>query len=185
MPKEEVTQDEKKQEKKPLRKKGGRFGHGRKKEEQEYDQKIIDVARVTRVTEGGKQLSFRATVVIGDNKGMVGLGVGKGLDVTRAINKAVGRAKTKMVKVPINDQGTIPHEVKQTYGAAEIMIRPAPQGTGIIAGGVMRMIMDVAGVKNVIAKMYGSGSKINNSRATIEAIKRLETPDRRKKIRGV
>lgn len=166
----------------------GRKGGGRrpnKREESEFDQKIIDVARVTRVTEGGKQMSFRATVVIGDKKGKVGIGIGKGLDVSNAINKAVGRAKKDMIHVPLDEYGRIPHEVVKKFGAASIMVRPAPQGTGIIAGGVMRMILELSGARNVTAKMYGSKSKINNSKATIEALRSLQTDQQRKVRRGV
>lgn len=176
----EAKQAEKKSERRQRR--GPR--RGRRQEDQEFDQKIIDVSRVTRVTEGGKQMSFRATVVIGDRKGRVGIGIGKGLDVSNAINKAVGRAKKTLHKVPLTEDGTIPHEVKQKYGAALIMIRPAPQGTGIIAGGVMRMILELAGIGNVVAKMYGSKSKINNSRATFEALKSLQNKGERSKVRG-
>lgn len=176
---------DKKDDKRFPSKRGKRFRRGKKQEDQEFDQKIIDVARVTRVTEGGKQMSFRATVAIGDRKGRVGMGIGKGLDVTRAINKAVAQAKKTMIKVPLNDQGTIPHDVDKKFGAARIMVRPAPQGTGIIAGGVMRMILDLAGIKNATAKMYGSKSKINNSRATVEALKSLQTNTARKQVRGM
>jgi small subunit ribosomal protein S5 len=177
----EAKQAEKKQDKR--RSRGPRRGR-RKREESEFDQKIIDVSRVTRVTEGGKQMSFRATVAIGDHKGRVGLGTGKGLDVTNAINKAVGRAKKDLVMVPLNDQGTIPHAEKMKFGAAVIMVRPAPQGTGIIAGGVMRMILELSGIKNVVGKMYGSKSKINNSKATIEALRVMKTQTARDQILG-
>ena len=172
-----------KQEKKRERRPGGRRRPGRgrdRKEDREFDQKIIDIARVTRVTEGGKQMSFRATVAIGDKKHRVGVGLGKGKDVTNAINKAANQAKKFLIKVPTDDQGTVPHEVKQKFGAARVMLRPASQGTGIIAGGVMRIILELAGVKNVIGKMYGSKNKVNNAKATIEALKQLETREQRK-----
>lgn len=179
----EAKSAEKKQER------GGRRPRGRggykKREPQEFDQKIIEVSRVTRVTEGGKQMSFRATVTIGDRKGRVGIGLGKGLDVSNAINKAVNRAKKDMITVPLNDQGTIPHELKQKFGAARVMMRPAPQGTGIIAGGIMRMILELSGIRNITAKMYGSKSKINNAKATIEALRSLQTERERKEIRGI
>lgn len=166
------------------RKRGGRPGGRRprrgRQEDREFDQKIIDIARVTRVTEGGKQMSFRATVAVGDKKNRVGVGLGKGKDVTQAINKAVNQAKKKMIKVPTNDQGTVPHEIKQKFGAARVMIRPAPQGTGIIAGGVMRIILELSGVKNITGKMYGSKNKVNNAKATIEALRNLQTKEARK-----
>ena len=179
----EAKSAEKKQERRG-RGPGGR-GRYKKREPQEFDQKIIEVARVTRVTEGGKQMSFRATVVIGDRKGKVGIGLGKGLDVSNAINKAVNRAKKDMITIPLNDQGTIPHELKQKFGAAKVMMRPAPQGTGIIAGGIMRMILELSGIRNITAKMFGSKSKINNAKATIEALRSLQTERERKEIRGV
>jgi small subunit ribosomal protein S5 len=163
---------------------GRRGGRGRKQEKPEFDQKIIDVARVTRVTEGGKQMSFRATVAIGDRKGKVGVGLGKGQDVSNAINKAVDQAKKNMIVVPLDQLGTIPHEVKTKFGAALVMVRPAAQGTGIIAGGIMRMILELSGVRNVVAKMYGSKSKINNAKATIEALRSLQTKNARKQMRG-
>ncbi len=154
------------------------------REEQEFDQKIIDVSRVTRVTEGGKQMSFRATVAIGDRKGRVAVGLGKGLDVTNAINKAVGRAKKDLVTIPLDDVGSIPHELTEKFGAAKIMMRPAKQGTGIIAGGVMRVILELSGIRNVVGKMNGAKNKINNSKATIEALKRLQTETARNAQRG-
>lgn len=173
----------KKRDRRDNRGRGNRRGR-RPQEKPEFDQKIIDVARVTRVTEGGKQMSFRATVAIGDRKGRVGVGLGKGLDVSNAINKAVDQAKKSLVQVPLNDLGTIPHDVKQKFGAARIMIRPAGQGTGIIAGGIMRMILELSGIRNVVAKMYGSKSKVNNAKATIEALRELQTEQARKTMRG-
>lgn len=168
-----TTQGEaQKQERKGGKRQGRR--PQRQREEREFDQKIIDIARVTRVTEGGKQMSFRATVAIGDHKHRVGVGVGKGKDVTNAINKAVNRAKKDLISLKFTDQGTIAHEAKIKFGSAKVMIRPAAQGTGIIAGGVMRTVFELCGIKNVVAKMYGSKNKINNARATIEALKSLK-----------
>lgn len=154
----------------------------RPREKSEFDQSIIDLARVTRVTRGGKQMSFRAMIVIGDRKGRVGIGMGKGQDVTIAINKAVNQAKKKMVRIPINEGGTIPYNIKKKLGASVIMMRPAPTGTGIIAGGVMRMIFELGGVKNVVAKIYGAKNRINNAKATIDALALLETKEYRKNL---
>ena len=140
-----------------------------KKEESEFDQKIVDLARVTRVMKGGKRMRFRACMVLGDKKGRVGIAVAKGADVTIAITKAVSKAKKKLIKVPIiND--TIPHEVRMKFKAARILIKPAPQGTGIKAGGVMRSIFELAGVSNVVGKILGSKNKINIVKATLEAL---------------
>jgi len=180
--KEQVKTTPKQADKKPAR--GGRRGR-KPQEKPEFDQKIIDVARVTRVTEGGKQMSFRATVAIGDRKGRVGIGTGKGLDVSNAINKAVDKAKKSLVHVSINESGTIPHHNTVKFGAAKIMLRPAPQGTGIIAGGIMRMILELSGIRNVVAKMYGSKSKINNAKATMQALDSLKTGKQRKAARGL
>ena len=144
-----------------------------KREEQEFEQKIVDLARVTRVMAGGKRLRFRATVVVGDKKKRIGVGVGKGVDVSLAISKAVVVAKKKMIQTPIFNN-TIPCEVKEKYGAAIIFLKPAKQGTGIIAGGAVRTVLELSGLQNVVGKIYGSKNKINNVRATINALKRIE-----------
>lgn len=144
-----------------------------KREEQEFEQKIVDLARVTRVMAGGKRLRFRATVVVGDKKKRIGVGVGKGVDVSLAISKAVVVAKKEMIQTPIFNN-TIPCEIKEKYGAAIIFLKPAKQGTGIIAGGAVRTVLELSGLQNVVGKIYGSKNKINNVRATINALKRIE-----------
>lgn len=141
--------------------------------EKEFDQAIIDIARVTRVMAGGKRMRFRACVAIGDKKGRVATAVAKGADVTLAINKAINKAKKNWITVSIINE-TIPHRVDIKLGAAKIMIKPAPKGTGIIAGGAVRTILDLAGISNVVAKILGTNNKINNVRATIEALKMLK-----------
>lgn len=149
---------------------GQRRGKFKRKEKPEFDQQIVDLARVTRVTKGGKQLSFRAGVVIGDRNGRVGQGVQKGKDVQIAVEKAVKQAKKNMILVP-RVNGTVPHSVLAKYKAAKVMIKPAPRGSGIIAGGVVRTVLEMAGVKNASAKMLGkSNNKINNVKATFEAL---------------
>ncbi|OIO06027.1 30S ribosomal protein S5 [Candidatus Falkowbacteria bacterium CG1_02_37_21] len=140
------------------------------------EQRILEIARVTRVMAGGKRMNFRACVAIGDKKGNVGVGLGKGADVTMAVNKAVNRAKKVMVKVPIVKE-TIPHAVLHKMGAARIMLKPAKQGRGVIAGGVTRIILELAGVKNVTSKTLGSKNKINNARCTIGALQALRVAD--------
>lgn len=138
----------------------------------DMEQRILEVARVTRVMAGGKRMNFRACVAIGDKKGNVGVGLGKGADVTMAVNKAVNRARKSMINVPmVND--TIPHEVLCKTGAARLMFKPAKKGRGVIAGGVARVILELAGVKNVTSKSLGSKNKINNARCTIEALQQL------------
>lgn len=158
--------------------------------EREFEQVIIDIARVTRVMAGGKRMRFRACVVIGDHKGKVGTAVAKGADVTLAVNKAVAKARKSLVSVPIINE-TIPHRVDVKFGAAKILIKPAPKGTGIIAGGAVRAVLDLAGVSNVVAKILGTNNKINNVKATIKALKMLkrvevkETTDSNKKTKEV
>jgi small subunit ribosomal protein S5 len=141
--------------------------------EKEFDQRLLDLARVTRVTAGGKQMRFRACVAIGDKKGRIGIGISKGPDVSIAIEKAVRQAKKNVIEVSIVNE-TIPHWVKEKYGAALILLRPAVRGKGIIAGGVIRIIAELAGISNITAKMLGSNNKIANARATINALLKLK-----------
>ena len=148
-----------------------------KQEEREFEQKVIDLARVTRVVAGGKRMRFRACMAIGDQKGRVGIGVAKGSDVAIAINKAVNKAKKNLINVLIIDD-TIPFEVRHKYKAAKIMIKQAPRGTGIRAGGAMRIVLELAGVPNVVGKILGSSNKIIIVRCTIEALKSLNNIQR-------
>jgi len=145
----------------------------RPEEKSEFDQKLVDLARVTRVTRGGKRLSFRACIVLGDGKGRVGYGVAKGKDVQIAITKAVTQAKKKLINIKIIN-GAIPYAIKTKFKAAKIMFRPGKQGRGIIAGGVVRTVLELAGYKNVVAKIYGSKNKINNVKATYQMLKDLK-----------
>ncbi|MEK7658720.1 MAG: 30S ribosomal protein S5 [Patescibacteria group bacterium] len=155
---------------------GGRgrgFG-GRDKIKDEFDSKLLDLARVTRVTGGGKRMSFRAVVVAGDKKGKVGIGIDKGKDVSQAIEKATRRAKKNLVSVVIVD-GTIPYEVMAKSGPAIILLKPQRKGRGLVAGGAVRVICDLAGIKNISSKILsGSKNKLNNARATMEALKKLK-----------
>ena len=150
-----------------VRAREGRFGPS------EWEQKVIDLARVTRVVAGGKRFKFRAVVVLGNRKGQVGVGVDKGEDVSQAVEKAARDAKRNMVSVPmVND--TIPHEVQVKYKAAIVLIKPAVRGAGVIAGGAVRAVVDLAGIKNVTSKILSrSVNKLNNARAAIEALKKL------------
>lgn len=141
----------------------------------EFEQKILDIARVTRVMGGGKRMSFRACVAVGDKKGSVGVGLGKGADVSIAINKGVNSAKKNMIKVPIvND--TIPHTVRHKLGAAKIVLKPAKKGRGVISGGVVRGILELAGIENITSKTLGTNNKVNNARCTISALATLRDP---------
>jgi small subunit ribosomal protein S5 len=155
-----------KKEKKIFKKSGGKEF----KKEDEFDSKLLDLARVTRVTGGGKKLSFRATVVVGDKKGRVGVGISKGLDVSQSIEKATRAAKRNLIKVPIIS-GTIPHEVTAKFGAAKILLRPQRKGRGLVAGGTVRAICDLVGIKDISSKVLSkTKNKINNARATIVAL---------------
>jgi len=139
------------------------------KPKDDFDQKVLDLARVTRVMAGGKRMKFRATMVIGDKKGKVGIGIAKGADVSIAIQKAVSKARKNIIEVPIIED-TIPHEVHISDHSAKLMMRPARKGSGIKAGGVMRIVLELAGVKDVVAKILGTSNKVNNAKATIKAL---------------
>lgn len=157
-------------------------GRAPRQEDREFDQRTIDISRVTRVMAGGKRMRFRACLVIGDHKGRIGFGVGKGADVSLAINKAVARAKKNMITIPIV-QGTIPHEVKKKYKAARLLLKPAPKGTGVMAGGAVRSALEISGLDNVVAKVYGSKNKINNIKALFNAFTDLRASlVKRKKV---
>jgi len=149
----------------------------------EFDQRIIDIARVTRVMAGGKRMRFRACVVVGDKKSKVGVGLAKGADVTLAVNKAVSRAKKDMVDVPLVDN-TIPHAIEHKFGAAKVVLKPARTGRGVIAGGVMRIILDMAGVQNATCKNLGTSNRVNITKCTVRALselKRVENAGKSKK----
>ena len=148
----------------------GRGKFKQKREKPEFDQQIVDLARVTRVTEGGKQLSFRVCIIIGNRKGRVGYGVAKGKDVQIAVEKAVRQAKKNIIDIPFVN-GTIPHRVEAKFKAAKVMIKPAPKGSGIIAGGATRLILDMAGLPNASSKMLGkTTNKLTNVLATFKAL---------------
>ncbi len=168
---------------KDKRQRGGRSPRrdnrgGRDEHKDEFEQRILEIARVTRVMAGGKRMNFRACVAIGDRKGSVSVGLGKGADVTMAVNKAVNRAKKTLFKVPVVNE-TIPHVVRQKLGAASIIFKPAKQGRGVIAGGVARAILELAGIKNVTSKVLGTNNKINNARCTLAALASLRVRDKK------
>lgn len=146
----------------------------REKEVKEFDEEVLDIARVTRVVKGGRRLRFRVLVAIGDRKGRVGIGIGKAAEVVNGIKKAVARAKKDLIQVPLTDTETIPHEVKLKYKAARLHIMPAAPGTGVIAGGSLRKILGLAGVKNVLSKNYGTNNKVVSAQASINALKKLK-----------
>ena len=150
----------------------GDRGGRRDDEQKEFEQRTLDLARVTRVTKGGKRMRFRACVVIGDHKGRVGFGLAKGTDVSMSVNKAARKAQKRLIRVPIVG-GTIPHAIREKFGAAVVLLKPAPKGTGIKAGGATRVVLELAGVPNVVSKSLGSSNKINNVRATLAALQNL------------
>ena len=138
-------------------------------------ERLIKISRVSKVTKGGKKLSFRAIVVIGDEKGQVGVGVAKADDVVNAFKKAKTDGKKNLIKIPLTKTLSIPHEVVGNFGACKIIMRPSIEGSGVIAGGAVRIVLEVAGIKNVIAKQLGSDNLLNNARASISTLKKLTT----------
>src|SRR6056297_2033895 len=171
--KDTLTKSNTSSQKKFVSSKNGFKGKKEKEEKKdEFEQRILDIARVTRVMSGGKRMSFRATVAIGDKNGRIGIGVNKGAGVSIAVTKAVNNAKKDLVNVPITND-TIPHEIKKKVGAAEIFFKPAPAGSGVIAGGIVRIILDLAGIKNISGKILGTNNRMNNARCTLEALRSL------------
>jgi len=144
----------------------------RRREPKEFEETTISVDRVTRVVKGGRRLRFRAVVVVGNKKGKVGLGTGKATEVQSAVKKAAAVAKRNMLRIPIVN-GTIPHEVNTKFKAARIRLLPAREGTGIIAGGALRIILEHAGVQNVLSKRYGTSNKLVNAQAVMKALQSL------------
>lgn len=155
--------------------KGPRYGREQQpKEKPEYDQKLLGVARVTRVVAGGRRFRFRATVVIGNRSGKVGVGVKKGQDVSMAVEKAVVHAKKHLIVVPMID-GTIPHETEAKFNTAKVLLKPGIKGRGIVAGGAVRVVCNLAGIENISGKILGkTKNKLNNARATIKALQQLK-----------
>lgn len=153
------------------------------KEKKEYQQKVLDIARVTRVVKGGRRFRFRAVVAVGNKKGKVGVAVAKGADVSEAIEKAGRKAEKNLIKVPIV-KGTIPYQIQVKYKSAKVLLKPGKKERGIVAGGAVRVIAELAGLKDVSSKILGSANKLNNARATIIALSKLHatTSIKRKKV---
>ncbi|MEI6288278.1 MAG: 30S ribosomal protein S5 [bacterium] len=143
------------------------------REAPEFEQQIVDIARVTRVMAGGKRMRFRAGVLLGDKKGRIGFGLAKGKDVSMAVEKAVKKAEKNMIRINLIN-GTLPHEVRIKDGAAIVILKPAPEGTGIISGGSVRSVLELAGVQNGVSKILGCNNKVNNVRAAIKALSTLK-----------
>jgi len=138
-------------------------------------ERLIKISRVSKVTKGGKKLSFRAVVVVGDENGKVGVGIAKAADVVNAFKKAKTDGRKNLIELPLTKALSIPHNVIGTFGACKVIMRPSIEGSGVIAGGAVRIVLEVAGVKNVIAKQLGSNNLLNNARASINALENLTT----------
>jgi small subunit ribosomal protein S5 len=143
------------------------------REEKQFDERVVAIDRVARVVKGGRRFRFRALVVVGDRKGKVGAGTAKGADVTAAVAKATEVAKKNLIVAPV-EKGTIAHEQQAKVAGAHILLKPAAPGTGLIAGGVVRIVLEVAGVKDVLSKSLGSSNKINLAYATLEALRQIQ-----------
>ncbi|XP_057797509.1 30S ribosomal protein S5, chloroplastic [Salvia miltiorrhiza] len=156
-------------------KKATGFGSKSKKEKVRdgFDERVVQVRRVTKVVKGGKQLHFRAVVVVGDKQGNVGVGVGKAKEVVAAVQKSAVNARRNIVAVPMTKYKTFPHRSEADYGAARVMLRPASPGTGVIAGGAVRIVLELAGVENALGKQLGSNNALNNARATVVAVQKM------------
>ena len=150
----------------------------------DYRDEVIDIRRVTKVTKGGRTLHFSATVAVGDEKGSIGIGSGKAGEVVEAIKKARMQAVKNVHKIEIVDNRTISHEMIGVSGAARVLIKPAKAGTGIIAGGSVRAILELAGVKDIISKSLGSNTKLNTARACVEALKSQKSAEHIAELRG-
>jgi small subunit ribosomal protein S5 len=152
-------------------------GNKAKEKESEWQERVVQIRRVTKVVKGGKTLSFRAVVVVGNERGQVGVGVGKASDVIGAVRKGVADAKKHLTDVPLTKSYSIPHPTNGISGGAKVMMRPAGPGTGVIAGGAVRTVLELSGIRNILAKQLGSSSPLNNARAAIEALDMLRTFD--------
>ena len=148
------------------------------------EEQVIEIKSVVKVNKGGRQRRFSATVVVGDRHGQVGLGMGKANEVPDAIKKAIQDANKNLVKVPLTDDRTIAYEVIGNRGAAKVLLKPAPAGTGVIAGGAVRAVLELAGIRDIVSKSLGARTKNNMANATLNALKQIKTPEHIAKLRG-
>lgn len=149
-----------------------------------FEELVIEVKSVVKVNKGGRQRRFSATVVVGDRKGLVGIGTGKALEVPDAIKKAIQDANKNMIKIPLIDGRTVAHEAIGRSGAARVIIKPAAAGTGVIAGGSVRAVLELAGVRDIVSKSLGARTKLNMATAAINALKSIKTPEEVARLRG-
>ena len=150
----------------------------------ELQETVVSIKRVTKVVKGGRNMRFAALVVVGDKNGHVGAGLGKAIEIPEAIRKGKEDAMKKLVKVPVNEAGSIPHDFIGKFGSAEVLLKASPEGTGIIAGGPSRAVLELAGYKNIRSKALGSNNKQNVVLATIEGLKNIKTPEEVARLRG-
>ena len=148
------------------------------------EERVVSISRVTKVTKGGRHFRFSATMAVGDGKGLVGIGTGKANEVPEAIKKGIQAANKNLCKVSIVDNRTIPHDAVGVCGKAKVLIKPAKEGTGVIAGGPVRVILELAGVKDIVSKSLGSNTKVNMAKATLEALKSQRTKEHIAELRG-
>ncbi len=148
------------------------------------EETVVSISRVTKVTKGGRHFRFSATVVVGNRKGLIGIGTGKANEVPDAIKKAIQAANKNVTKIALIDNRTIPHEAIAKVGRSQVLIKPAKAGTGVIAGGAARAVLELAGIKDIVSKSLGSNTKINVAKATLEALKMQRTPERIAQLRG-
>lgn len=148
------------------------------------EEKVVSIGRVTKVTKGGRHFRFSATVVVGNRKGLVGIGTGKANEVPEAIKKGIQAANKNLCKVSVIDNRTIPHDAIGTCGKARVLIKPAKEGTGIIAGGAVRAVLEIAGVKDIVSKSLGSNTQVNVAKATLEALKSQRSAEHIAELRG-
>ena len=156
----------------------------RKEKDNRFEERVVAINRISKTVKGGRKMRFSALVVVGDGKGYVGFGTGKANEVPDAIKKALEAAKKNLYKIPMVKGGTFPHEIMGEYGAAKVFMKPAPIGAGIIAGGPVRAVLELAGIRNIYSKVYGSRTSINMVRATVNAIENLKTVEKVAALRG-